>query len=70
MLLPMLRMISLRSDIDLMNETILEVCRRLSEIEDKPAIYKEAKKIFENSKKVPPAENYKIVETQKFYAEY
>ncbi|MDR0771963.1 MAG: hypothetical protein LBF15_02715 [Candidatus Peribacteria bacterium] len=70
MLLPMLRMMSFKSDTDLLNETILEVSRKLSDVKEKPEIYTKAKKIFGNLKKVPPSEKDKIDEAEKFYNEY
>jgi hypothetical protein len=48
MLLPILRFLSFSSDISILNDTILEVCRRYSEIKgkDNTEIYKDAEKIM------------------------
>lgn len=69
MMLPVLRFLSYTKDINLMNETILESCRRYSEIKWWD-IYAEALSIFWNQKSNSVTEAKKIEATEKFYKKH
>lgn len=70
MMLPVLRFLSLSKDIDLMNQTILEVCKRYSEIKSDWSIYSEALEIFSNQKNNSLSEAKKIKKTEDFYKKH
>ncbi|MDD2907198.1 MAG: hypothetical protein PHH98_01020 [Candidatus Gracilibacteria bacterium] len=69
-MVPVLRFLSYSNDTDLINETILEVCKRYSEIKGKEGIYKDALKIFSNQKTNTISEKKKIEQTEAFYSTY
>lgn len=66
-MVPILRFLSYSNDIDLINETILEVCKRYSEIKWEKEVYKDALKIFSNQKSNSISERDKIEKTEIFY---
>ena len=70
MMLPVLRFLSYTKDINLMNETILEVCKRYSEIKSDNSVYKDALEIFSNQKSNSVTEAKKIEATEKFYKKH
>lgn len=70
MMLPILRFLSYSKDIDLINNTILEVCRRYWEIKSDNSIYSEALEIFSSQKNSSINEADKIKKTEKFYKKH
>lgn len=72
MLIPLTRFMSFKSDIDLANETILEVSIRLWELYPSkyPDIWARAEKIFWNIHNNNIEEIEKIKEVEKFYEDY
>jgi hypothetical protein len=71
MLLPILRFLSLSSDISLLNNTILEVCRRYQDVSKGSKIYDEAKKIMDEQNDFSEGGvERRIKDTEEFYDKY
>ena len=69
-MLPMLRFIWQLSDIDLVNETIVALSKRLWEIKGDKWMYNDALEIFSNQKSTSLPDPEKISKTEKFYDKY